>query len=34
MAKVDKDQIQKLRMRTGCGMMDCKKALEEVGGDL
>lgn len=34
MAKIDKDLIQKLRTRTGCGMMDCKKALEETGGDL
>jgi elongation factor Ts len=34
MAKIDKDLIQKLRMRTGCGMMDCKKALEETDGDL
>ena len=28
-----KDQIQKLRMETGAGVMDCKKALEEAGGD-
>lgn len=34
MAKIDKDLIQKLRDRTGCGMMDCKKSLEESGGDL
>jgi elongation factor Ts len=26
--------IAELRGRTGAGMMDCKKALEEVGGDL
>jgi len=34
MAKIDKDLIQKLRVRTGLGMMDCKKALESSGGDL
>lgn len=34
MAKIDKDLIQKLRDRTGCGMMDCKKALEETDGDV
>ena len=26
--------VAELRARTGAGMMDCKKALEEVGGDL
>lgn len=26
--------IQQLRERTGAGMMDCKKALEETGGDI
>jgi elongation factor Ts len=26
--------IQQLRDRTGAGMMDCKKALEEAGGDM
>jgi elongation factor Ts len=26
--------VQQLRARTGAGMMDCKKALEEAGGDL
>jgi elongation factor Ts len=25
--------VQELRQRTGAGMMDCKKALEETGGD-
>lgn len=25
--------VQELRQRTGAGMMDCKKALEECGGD-
>ena len=27
-------QVKELRDRTGAGMMDCKKALEETGGDL
>jgi elongation factor Ts len=26
--------VQELRQRTGAGMMDCKKALEETGGDV
>src|SRR5690349_14363365 len=26
--------VQQLRQRTGAGMMDCKKALEETGGDV
>ena len=26
--------VKELRERTGAGMMDCKKALVEVGGDL
>src|SRR5207342_1351929 len=26
--------VAELRARTGAGMMDCKKALEEAGGDL
>ena len=34
MAKIDIELIQRLRTITGLGMMDCKKALEEVGGDL
>ena len=25
--------VQELRQRTGAGMMDCKKALEESGGN-
>lgn len=28
------EQIKKLREMTGAGMVDCKKALDEVGGDL
>src|SRR4029450_2341476 len=27
-------EVQLLRQRTGAGMMDCKKALEETGGDV
>jgi elongation factor Ts len=27
-------QVQELRLRTGVGMMECKRALEESGGDL
>jgi elongation factor Ts len=27
-------QVQELRQRTGVGMMECKRALEEAGGDL
>jgi len=27
-------QVRELRARTGAGMMDCKKALEESGGDM
>lgn len=34
MAKIDLTLVTKLRERTGCGMMDCKKALEETNGDL
>jgi elongation factor Ts len=28
------DQVKRLREFTGAGMMDCKRALEETGGDL
>lgn len=34
MTKIDLDLIQKLRERTGVGMMDCKKALQETNGDI
>lgn len=34
MAKIDIALIQQLRERTGLGMMDCKKALEETNGDV
>lgn len=33
MATISADTVKKLRERTGLGMMDCKKALEETGGD-
>lgn len=32
--KESKNDLVKLRELTGAGMMDCKKALEEAGGDL
>lgn len=31
---VDAKLVKTLRERTGAGMMDCKKALMEVDGDL
>ena len=31
---VTAQQVKELRERTGAGMMDCKKALVEAGGDL
>lgn len=34
MAKIEMKLIQELRDRTGLGMMDCKKALQESGGDV
>jgi elongation factor Ts len=34
MAKISMQLIQELRERTSMGMMDCKKALEETGGDV
>jgi len=34
MAKSDIKLIQKLRNMTGLGMLDCKKALDEAGGDV
>ena len=27
-------QVKELRQRTGCGMMECKKALVETNGDI
>ncbi|MDE3172251.1 MAG: translation elongation factor Ts [Gemmatimonadota bacterium] len=34
MANITAKDVQELRQRTGAGMMDCKKALEETGGDI
>jgi len=31
---VDAKSVKELRERTGAGMLDCKKALEEAGGDI
>jgi elongation factor Ts len=31
---ISPEQVKKLREITGAGMMDCKRALEETGGDL
>ncbi|HPI98771.1 MAG TPA: translation elongation factor Ts [Synergistales bacterium] len=31
---VDAKTVKELRDRTGCGMMDCKQALVETGGDM
>jgi len=33
MAEITAAQVKELRERTGAGMMDCKKALAETGGD-
>jgi elongation factor Ts len=34
MAEITAGLVKELRERTGLGMMECKRALEEVGGDL
>ncbi len=34
MAQITPDLVKELRERTGAGFMDCKRALEETGGDL
>ena len=34
MAEISASLVKELRERTGAGMMDCKKALSEAGGDL
>jgi elongation factor Ts len=34
MAVISSDLVKKLRDKTGAGMMDCKRALEESNGDL
>src|SRR5947207_3256211 len=33
MAEITASEINRLRQQTGAGMMDCKKALAESGGD-
>jgi elongation factor Ts len=33
-ATISPKQVSELRARTGAGMMDCKRALEEAGGDM
>src|SRR3954463_4086120 len=33
-AQISAGDVKALRERTGAGMMDCKKALQESGGDL
>ena len=34
MAEISAGQVKELRELTGLGMMECKKALAEAGGDL
>jgi elongation factor Ts len=34
MSEISADQVKKLRDLTGAGMMDCKRALQETGGDV
>src|SRR5688572_17118229 len=34
MAEISAGLVKELRERTGAGFMDCKRALEETGGDL
>lgn len=34
MIKIDRELIQELRDRTGLGMMDCRRALEETNGNI
>ncbi len=34
MAEITMDMVKKLREKTAAGLMDCKKALEEAGGDM
>ena len=31
---VSMDQVKELRERTGAGILDCKKVLEQTGGDM
>jgi elongation factor Ts len=34
MSDIPAEQVKQLRERTGAGMMDCKRALQETGGDV
>ncbi|HMO16891.1 MAG TPA: translation elongation factor Ts [Oligoflexia bacterium] len=34
MSQISAESVKTLRERTGAGMMDCKKALQECGGDM
>jgi elongation factor Ts len=34
MADITAEQVKRLRERTGAGMMDCKRALQETAGDI
>jgi elongation factor Ts len=34
MSEITSEQVKKLRDKTGAGMMDCKRALEETKGDM
>ena len=34
MANISAAMVKQLREKTGAGMMDCKKALSEVNGDI
>jgi elongation factor Ts len=34
MADITAEQVRQLRERTGAGMMDCKRALQDTGGDI
>lgn len=34
MAEITASMVKELRQKTGAGMMDCKKALQECGGDM
>ncbi len=34
MAEISAKDVMQLRKQTGLGMMDCKKAMQETGGDL
>ena len=34
MANISAKDVMELRKKTGCGMMECKKALVETDGDM